>query len=68
MSSSRKPSQTFPGLAKVLPLCPHDILSFPYPNIDLNQELHVPIVLGTGRGLRLAFGSVVPQGWSPNTC
>lgn len=39
MSSGWKPFLS-PGVAEALLLCPHDILSFLYPNTDLTQNLH----------------------------
>ena len=50
-----------PGLAKVLPLCPHDILSFPIPVLISLESYTSPIVLGIGQGPRLAFGCMVPR-------
>ena len=50
-----------PGLAKVLPLCPRDILSFPIPVLISLESYTSPIVLGIGQGPRLAFGCMVPR-------
>lgn len=64
------PPAGIPGPAKVLPLCPPMMScpSFVLVLLSLRSSTSVSLrALGTGQRPRLALGSLVPQGWYPNT-